>query len=292
MNRNENIIEDQMVVVANSIDDIDYDRRCFWKMSDEVYRDADGMRHSALTKLFPPNTPLDFKFNMDMKRAPTPAMELGTAIHLAVFQPDEFENRVAVDPDINKRTNAGKEEYAKFCEENLGKVIISKKELDDCYYMRDAIYRHPVGNMLGAKKGDAEISGFFKWHDTPCKFRADYLVRSKRVIFDLKTTLSGSERSFQRSVLDYNYHTAALFYMHGASQVTNEPYSDFIWIGLEKFAPYKIWLWQPERKWLEMAEGMVYRAIMTYEKCMKERYWPGPSTNVETLFAPAWMGRD
>jgi exodeoxyribonuclease VIII len=276
--------------IAENVNEIDYEKRCFWRMSDEVYNAADGLRHSKLSRIFPPNTPLDFKFAEDMHREiKSTALSFGTASHLAVFQPEEFERRIAVAPDVKKTTKAGKEEFAAFEAECVGKTIISAKEKDDCFYMRDAIYRHPIGNMLSGKKGEAELTGFFKWGDTLCKFRADYLVRSHNVVFDLKTTNAGHSSAFLKSILEYNYHTQCLFYLTGASQVTGRPFDNWIWLVVEKHSPYKIYLYQPEREWLVYAEKVIHKAIGDIERGRSSNDWPGPSSVLQTLFVPKWM---
>lgn len=292
--------ENEMVVAcpyeireAKTVEEIDFGAKCFWRISDCVYNEAKALRHSLLAKAFPPKTPLDYRIASQYKADKrTAALDMGTACHLAVFQPDEFESRIALSPDINKRTKAGKEEHAAFEAESAGKIIIDKADLDTCFYIRDAMYRHPLGRMLEAKKGIAELSGFFKWRDTLCKFRADYLVPDKRIIFDLKTTTAGHDFAFRSSVTDYNYHTAALFYMNGASQITCRDFVTWIWIVVEKTMPFKIYLYQPEKRWLEVAERRIDDAVKLIEQCNEVGDWPGPSLNVETLFVPAWMNND
>jgi hypothetical protein len=275
---------------AKSIEEINPNEKCLWDISDELYSSVNALRHSSLSKIFPPKTPLDFawqkQFRKDFK---TSAMEFGTALHLMLFQPDIFEDRICVEPEVNKRTNAGKEEYAAFVASAAGKIVLSKKELDDCYYIQENLSNHPIGNLLAKKTGIPEVSGFFPWRDTMCKFRADYIIPDKRVIFDLKTTLAGHESSFRNSVSEYSYHTQAYFYLTGLSYLTGQTWEDFVWIAVEKTAPYKIYLHQPEKKWLDCAAALIDKSIRLIEKCEKEKKWPGPSQNVETLFAPAWM---
>ena len=45
------------------------------------------------------------------KKEPTAAMLLGTAVHFAILEPEEFGRRYQVLPEINKRSNAGKAEF-------------------------------------------------------------------------------------------------------------------------------------------------------------------------------------
>ena len=49
----------------------------------------------------------------------TPAMALGTAVHAAILESDDFYNQYHVIEKIDKRTKAGKEEYLK--QSNLAK---------------------------------------------------------------------------------------------------------------------------------------------------------------------------
>src|SRR6056297_780015 len=71
-----------------------------------------------------------FKDNEDglIERKESPAMALGSAIHTAVLEPDEYTNRYIVKPEgLNGRTKEGKE-FAKKCAEKNLTVLDAKDQ--------------------------------------------------------------------------------------------------------------------------------------------------------------------
>jgi len=64
------------------------------------------------------------------KTPPTDAMKLGSAVHCMILTPELFNDQFAVAPEINKRTNAGKEEWALFASQNEGKDILANDDYE------------------------------------------------------------------------------------------------------------------------------------------------------------------
>ena len=89
---------------------------------DNYYDDTIYITNSMLSKLSE-KSPAHFKYWLDNKPEPTAAMQLGSAIHSAILTPLEFTKNYVVAPDIDKRTKAGKEAWAKFVEENTKTII-------------------------------------------------------------------------------------------------------------------------------------------------------------------------
>ena len=58
--------------------------------------------------------PAYFRHCRDNPPDPTPAMRIGTLTHLAVIEPDRFATEVMVAPNVDRRTSAGKAEWAQF----------------------------------------------------------------------------------------------------------------------------------------------------------------------------------
>ena len=79
---------------------------------EEVYhhRDIKALSHSSLKLM--KESPSKFKWNMEHPRAQSRAQSLGTLVHKAVLEPDEFEKLYAPMPKFDKRTKAGKAKVA------------------------------------------------------------------------------------------------------------------------------------------------------------------------------------
>ncbi|EIH5818750.1 PD-(D/E)XK nuclease-like domain-containing protein, partial [Escherichia coli] len=68
--------------------------------------------------------------NAPVDTTKTKTLDLGTAFHCRVLEPEEFSNRFIVAPEFNRRTNAGKEEEKAFLMEcaSTGKTVITAEE--------------------------------------------------------------------------------------------------------------------------------------------------------------------
>ena len=62
------------------------------------------------------------------KFAPTDAMKLGSMVHCLLLQSHDFDNQFLIAPEINKRTNAGKEEWSNLLLNNPNKQIVSNED--------------------------------------------------------------------------------------------------------------------------------------------------------------------
>jgi exodeoxyribonuclease VIII len=218
-------------------------------------------------------------------------MEFGTAVHTAVFEPERFSETVVVMPEIERRSKAGKEEYAEFMKNHEGKTVIADVEFEACKLILESAQKHKIlGKLLKEKGGKYEVSGFFPYKDEPCKFRTDFVLPEQKIILDLKTTKAGNERAFRNSVLDFCYHSQAAFYLTGMGEITGEPWTDFLWIAIESSPPYKIYLYEPDTKWLLEGHKLCSAAIDLYRECSSNKAYPSVVEEITILSAPAWIG--
>ena len=255
------------------------------------YQARPELNHSSLKNLFPPNTPLDYAYHKNNPSKKSSAMEFGTAVHTAVFEHEKFSGSVIVSPEVDKRTKAGKEEYAEFLLKAEGKTVITAEELDACKYILESAQNHKIlGKLLRAENRKYEVSGFFNYNQIPCKFRTDFMLPDQRIILDLKTTKAGHERAFRRSVLDFHYHSQAAFYLSAMTEITGEAWTDFVWIAIESNAPYKIYLYEPDTRWLIEGHKLCSNAIELYKRCLESGKYPGVPEEITIINAPNWIG--
>ncbi len=62
---------------------------------------------------------------LTQERKQTDAMLLGSVVHNLILQPEKFNDNFAVEPEFNKRTNQGKEDYQKFLDTMTEKKLTS-----------------------------------------------------------------------------------------------------------------------------------------------------------------------
>lgn len=164
-------------------------------------------------------------------RKETLPMIFGRAYHVAMLEPNEFNNKVLVF-DSATRTTKG---YKEFKEKNSqASTIILQKEYDKIMYMQDVLFSHSEVKDLLHKGGEREIANAWKDKDTEvfCKGKADY--RNDKVLIDLKTTSDGSFYGFSNSCKKYGYDRQSAFYMDGFDC------DEFIFITQEKERPYNV----------------------------------------------------
>ena len=165
------------------------------------------------------------------QRKETLPMIFGRAYHVAMLEPNEFNNKVLVF-DSATRTTKG---YKEFKEKNSqASTIILQKEYDKIMYMQDVLFSHSEVKDLLHKGGEREIANAWKDKDTEvfCKGKADY--RNDKVLIDLKTTSDGSFYGFSNSCKKYGYDRQSAFYMDGFDC------DEFIFITQEKERPYNV----------------------------------------------------
>lgn len=260
----------------------------FLELPDKEYREIEALNHSSIKNLFPPKTPLDFRFFKEQPSKSSDSMDFGTAVHLAVFEPTIVESKIAVAPDCDKRTKAGKDQYAEFLFANDGKLILTQDQLDSVFWIVDAVERNTFLQSIFKEKRRNEIVGKFVWDGVACKFKADCIVPDHFLVIDLKTTQAGHERAFAHSVHEYCYHTQAEFYMTGCEFITGDTWDNFLWIAVESKPPHHIYIYEPELTWLTTARDQLQNAIDLYNDCQNSGLWPGVDPVKRILQAPKW----
>jgi len=193
---------------------------------------------------------------------------LGTLIHsLALEDRTEF----AVGPNVDKRTKAGKEEWTLFCENNIGKEIVTEEEA-----------ARIMGATLAAKdllkdvKVDmVEASLFWMRAGVQCKGRPDIIgtMNNRRVIVDLKTT--SDFYAFDRKFWSFGYDVQAAWYQHGLQQITKET-ADFWFLVVDTEQPHFSQFVLLSSDAILMAQGKIDEHIEYFRECEQSGQWPGP----------------
>jgi len=217
-------------------------------------------------------------------------LAFGRAFHLFVLEGlVEFAKGVAILPELNLRTNAGKEENALFRDANKGKAVITQADYTAITEMDKAVKSHPFA--AGLLEGEAkEVSVL--WNDPfsglPCKARLDILP-GKSVVADLKKTRDASESHFQRAILQYGYHRQAAFYLDGLEKATKERFDIFAFLVVESNPPYRTEVYTLSQEFLELGRNEYQFLINIETQCREKNNWPNYTSNEVTEIAlPRW----
>tara|TARA_R100001443_G_scaffold9409_2_gene19023 strand:+ start:474 stop:1241 length:768 start_codon:yes stop_codon:yes gene_type:complete len=158
-------------------------------------------------------------------------MIFGRAYHVAMLEPNEFNQKVKVF-DSATRTTKG---YKEFKANNPNApTIILQKEYDKIMTMQDVLFSHSEVTDILQAEGEREIANAWQDDDTKvfCKGKADY--RYGKTLVDLKTTADGSHWGFSNSCKKYGYDRQSAFYVDGFNC------DEFVFITQEKEAPYNV----------------------------------------------------
>lgn len=217
---------------------------------------------------------------------PTPAMQVGTALHTAVLEPDLWDSTVAVPPQqFDRRTKVGRELAAEFERENAGRIVLAPDDADRVRRMADAVRRHPAARFLLDLPGRREAS--YTWSDVatglPCKARPDWHSEDHRLVVDVKTTKDASRSEFARSIAGFDYHVQAAWNRAalGAEQ--------FLTIAVENVRPFAVAVYPASPAMIAAGDRRIAAALQLLAQCHAEGRWPGYGDLVqEPIELPGW----
>lgn len=226
--------------------------------------------------------------NPDRERdEPTPALVLGSAVHSIILEPDLFATEYVANPGIERRSNAGKAEYAAFVAENKGKTILDDDQMQTCLAIRDAVHAHPVAAGL-LRGGQAEQSFYAIDAETGelIKCRTDYLAGD--LIVDVKTTEDASPNGFGKSAANFRYPVQVAWYRHVMESAFGEAPPHWVFLAVEKKPPYALGIYFPDNADVQRAALAARRDFMRIVEHKRADHWPDYGSEVLPLSLPAW----
>lgn len=233
---------------------------------------------------------------LDPNRKPrqdTEAFKVGTAIHCAILEPDQFKKRYLVAPKIDRRTREGKEAGAQLEELLAGGnlILLNHDDYEMCQRIGEKVNEHPVASHL-LSSGKAEHSVFWTDPETgaKCKARYDFLSDTG-FITDLKSTQDASPDGFGRSAFKFRYHVQGRFYYDGHLYSTGKPPRGFAFIAVEKEPPYAVAVYYADEKVLQLGLDEYVPDLQKYVECKNSNQWPAYEQVIKPLTLPAWAFR-
>jgi exodeoxyribonuclease VIII len=236
---------------------------------------------------------------LDPKRKfeePTQALLDGSFVHTAVLENHLLSQRFAVLPKIDRRTNAGKEEWNTFLTFNKGRQFVTQETWDMGLAVAESLYKHPTASKLLST--DGEVESPIEWTMpvtisdgssvmVPCKAKPDKLLVN-HVILDLKTTDNAHPAIFGRSAHKYRYPVQAAWYTDGHYYAKGHYPEAFIFICVEKESPYCVSVLFADNTVLEHGRKLYQKDLAVYAECLKFNQWHGYPTDVMPLSLPAY----
>ena len=249
-----------------------------------TYHAGDEISKSALDKVA--ISPAHYLHHKQTKQEPTQAMNIGTAFHALVLEPDTFDACIAIAPECDRRTTTGKALYAEFMQTSTWKTVISSDEFDDIQRMRDAVMSHPSASLL-LSGGIAEQSAYWVDDETglACRCRPDYQKSS--VLVDLKSTLDASPLGFGRSAAKLRYHVQAAFYLDGYNAACGGA-DEFVFVAVEKSAPYNVAVYVCDDFVIEKGRELYRKDLESVKEAKESGIYKGYGDDPMPLWLPEW----
>ncbi len=238
-------------------------------MTEREYREAEGINKSTLWEMR--RSPAHYKYLIDHPREDTPALHFGRALHAAVLTPAAYKREFVVAPAVDKRTKAGREEYAAW-KERLPEGVeeITPEDAETIADMVKSIKSNPDAIQL-LKRTSREVPLFWKDKKSglKCKCRVDAL--GEDAIIDIKTT--NDIMSFERDAEAYGYHVQAAHYLQGV-QAKRGKLLDWYFIAVEKKAPYGVKVLRATSGFLDYGEFVRDELLEKVKECREKGVWP------------------
>ncbi|MDS1715681.1 exodeoxyribonuclease VIII [Escherichia coli] len=260
----------------------------YYGISNENYHAGPGVSKSQLDDIADTPALYLWRKNAPVDTTKTKTLDLGTAFHCRVLEPEEFSNRFIVAPEFNRRTNAGKEEEKAFLAEcaSTGKTVITAEEGRKIELMYQSAMALPLGQWLVESAGHAESSIYWEDPETGilCRCRPDKIIPEFHWIVDVKTT--ADIQRFKTAYYEYRYHVQDAFYSDGyEAQFGVQP--TFVFLAVSTTVecgryPVEIFMMGEEAKLAGQQE--YHRNLRTLADCLNTDEWPA----IKTLSLPRW----
>lgn len=249
-----------------------------YDISDEEYFAAEGLNNSYLWRLNS-KTPA----HAQVPSEKTDAMTLGSAVHLAVLQPELADKGIIQGPK-DRRGKKWTEAVEKAEKDNV--ILLTEGDYHTCMTMRDKVWQNPsLASILGGSGAVYEQAAFFEHRGQICKLKMDC---AKDVLIDLKTSADASPRGFARSVADYGYHQQDASYTYGWNKAAGTSIDTFLFLVIEKSPPYAPAIYELDAQ--SRAEGWASynAAIDLHLECEGQKHFPGYAAEKVLLSLPPY----
>lgn len=242
---------------------------CSTRDSASVYHAARGVSSSAVNlflrspRLFEARYVLGQVLDEDRD---TRALDIGTAGHGWVLEPDRFPDCVALVPDdiLDKAGHMTTKAAKEWKSAQNGKVILKEREWMVVKNMRRALHLHPVAHALIENSGDRELSVYWRCLSTNLerKSRVDLLTswNGRTLIADIKTTSDHSPEAFGRAMHKWGYNRQAAFYQDAVEAIGfGRP--PFVFVVVCSKPPHVVRVYEPDARAMSLARSQLEYAL-------------------------------
>lgn len=220
------------------------------------------------------------------RRAPTPDMLIGTAVHQLVLGARPGKEIIRFDGKARK----GKS-WDAFAEEHEGSEILTAPEWARAEAIAAAVLADPLAQ---ARLRDAMTEVPLEWEEDGIKFATGGvdLITSASAIGDLKTSSSVEPEWLKRQCFKMLYHCQLAFYTRGAAAsgllITGAPFL----LCVETKAPHEVVELELTPELLDLGERTVALWVEKLRRYRDAGQWPGYAQSPIAWDVPEYMRAD
>lgn len=257
-------------------------------LSSEAYHAGPGVSKSQLDDIAVNPAIYLWRKHAPVDTDKTAALDMGTALHCLLLEPEQFDRRFIVAPSFNRRTSQGKADEQAFLKDTRvhGVTIMDAEQGQKLMLMRESVMAHHAARFLLEADGPCESSIY--WHDSEtdelCRIRPDKYLTGSPVIIDVKKTSDMSR--FARHIEEFRYHVQAAMYRDGFYQYFGVS-PQFIFIVVSEAIDcgrYPVRVFELDEEDLSVGETLFRRDLNTFHQCHLTGQWGG----IETIRRPSW----
>lgn len=205
---------------------------------------------------------------------------MGTAIDLAIFEPERFASEVVTTP-TGKGWSKNSKKYQEWASGlPAGAIILSADQGQRVKNTARMIYKKKSTRSL-LKTGWAQKAVFWRHPEFGfwCKARVDWLTEEEGtpVVVDLKSTGDAGlgQWGFQRTVWNLKYYWQAAWYLDGLTIATGLAHTKWKWIVGETYPPHECRVFVAGQVELDEARDQIHGHCRRYAECLEKDEWPG-----------------
>jgi exodeoxyribonuclease VIII len=279
----------------------------FVEMTNDAYHADEGISKSHLDVVARKSPKHYWEKYINPNHEPeqkTVPMQVGSAFHIAVLEPETLEQRVVIGLGHDRRSDAHRKAWDEYELQNVGRIILGVDNFDHVRRIRDAVWSHPVapGFLTGgvaeqsvfAMKPVPDGKGGFLLDDEGkviselVKCQIDYLRKDWDYIVDLKSTGDASKEAFRRSFDTYRYPVQTAWYQDVLDAQFGSHPENWVFLCVEKEPPYAIGIYPPSE--ISVARGRLAaeRDYCRIVECRRANHWPDYGETIQELDLPPW----
>lgn len=217
----------------------------------------------------------------------TRAMQLGTALHTAILEPELFASSYMLLRDVTDRRTSIYKEAVKI--HGADNVLIST-EADYVAGMQESVYSNEKAKQLIKNCEYKEISVFATCPRTGVNLRCrfDGLSIKHNYAIDLKTTRDARPDEFSKAIYNYRYHVQDAFYRYVYFLATGIELDFFEFIAVESDIPHPTVPYRLDDISRSIGKAEYERNLDTAAECIKENTWPTYENTDDLISIPEW----